>query len=137
MTPQTSLSSEAHKLLKEILAHKNDTFYWENRFKVLSKKDDAILRGCLKELNDNEIINVLWRDNIPIHIQILKNGYLYEIKKSTIDIIKLKNFTVFENFKLKLSRGINILVGENGTGKTHLLKILCSFSNYCESSNWW
>jgi predicted ATP-dependent endonuclease of OLD family len=38
--------------------------------------------------------------------------------------LDLKNFTVFEKLNLELSRGINVLIGENGTGKTHLLKIL-------------
>ena len=41
-----------------------------------------------------------------------------------IKSIELKNFTVFENIKCEFSPGINILIGENGTGKTHLLKVL-------------
>ena len=41
-----------------------------------------------------------------------------------IKSIKLENFTVFENIKCNFSRGINILIGENGTGKTHLLKAM-------------
>ena len=36
--------------------------------------------------------------------------------------IKLKNLTVFENLKVDLARGVNIFIGRNGTGKTHLLK---------------
>ena len=36
--------------------------------------------------------------------------------------IKLKNFTVFENLKIDLAKGVNIFIGRNGTGKTHLLK---------------
>lgn len=41
-----------------------------------------------------------------------------------IKCIGLKNFTVFEDFRLEVSSGINVFVGENGTGKTHLLKAL-------------
>ena len=41
-----------------------------------------------------------------------------------IKCIGLKNFTVFEDFQLEVSSGINVFVGENGTGKTHLLKAL-------------
>jgi len=44
-----------------------------------------------------------------------------------IKSIELQNFTVFENFKCDFSSGVNIFVGENGTGKTHLLKALYSF----------
>ncbi len=38
--------------------------------------------------------------------------------------IKLKNFTAFSNLNLKLSPGVNVIIGANSTGKTHLLKIL-------------
>lgn len=38
--------------------------------------------------------------------------------------IELANFTVFKELNLDFSDGVNILVGENGTGKTHLMKVL-------------
>ena len=41
----------------------------------------------------------------------------------TITRIKLENFTVFESLDLEPSPGINVLVGANGTGKTHLMKV--------------
>jgi len=36
--------------------------------------------------------------------------------------IKFDRFTAFEKLEVELSKGINIFVGENGTGKTHILK---------------
>ena len=36
--------------------------------------------------------------------------------------VRLENFTVFDRLDLEPSPGINVLVGANGTGKTHLLK---------------
>lgn len=42
----------------------------------------------------------------------------------SIKSIELKNFTVFNDLKLNFSKGINIFVGENGTGKTQLLKAI-------------
>lgn len=39
----------------------------------------------------------------------------------------LENFTVFDHLEIEFCDGINVLIGENGTGKTHLLKILYSF----------
>ena len=36
------------------------------------------------------------------------------------------DFTAFTNFEISFSPGINIIVGENGTGKTHLMKALYS-----------
>ena len=41
----------------------------------------------------------------------------------SITRVKLENFTVFESLDLEPSPGINVLVGANGTGKTHLLKV--------------
>ena len=41
----------------------------------------------------------------------------------TITRVKLENFTVFESLELEPSPGINVLVGANGTGKTHLMKV--------------
>ena len=38
--------------------------------------------------------------------------------------IKLRNFTAFESLDVELSPRINVFAGENGTGKTHLLKVL-------------
>lgn len=39
-----------------------------------------------------------------------------------IEKIKFERFTAFEKLEVKFSPGINIFVGENGTGKTHILK---------------
>lgn len=36
--------------------------------------------------------------------------------------IKFEKFTAFEKLKVDFSPGINIFIGENGTGKTHILK---------------
>lgn len=41
-----------------------------------------------------------------------------------IENVRIKNFTVFENCHIDFSNGINIFIGENATGKTHLLKAI-------------
>ena len=41
----------------------------------------------------------------------------------TITRVKLERFTAFESLDFKPSRGVNVLVGANGTGKTHLMKV--------------
>jgi len=41
-----------------------------------------------------------------------------------LEQLKLQNFTAFTDLALDLAPGVNILVGANGTGKTHLLKLL-------------
>lgn len=42
--------------------------------------------------------------------------------------LRLKNFTAFSDFNEELSNGLNVIIGENGTGKTHLLKVLYAAS---------
>ena len=37
--------------------------------------------------------------------------------------LKMKNFTAFPDARLGFARGLNVIVGENGLGKTHLLKL--------------
>ena len=46
--------------------------------------------------------------------------------------LNLKNFTVFKDLSIDFSSKINVIFGENGTGKSHLLKAaysLCSANN--------
>jgi len=40
--------------------------------------------------------------------------------------LSLKNLTVFSEADLKLAGAINVIVGENGSGKTHILKVAYS-----------
>lgn len=44
----------------------------------------------------------------------------------------LNNFSIFRDVRIQFSEGVNILIGKNGTGKTHLLKVLYAAS---ESTN--
>ena len=44
----------------------------------------------------------------------------------------LQNFTVFEDLHIQFSKGINVVIGTNGTGKTHLLKMMYGL---CEKEN--
>lgn len=41
--------------------------------------------------------------------------------------LELYNFTAFREVKLEFASGINVFVGENGTGKTHIMKALYAF----------
>lgn len=45
-----------------------------------------------------------------------------------LESLQLKNFTAFKNADLQFGKGLNVFVGENGTGKTHLLKLAYSIS---------
>lgn len=41
-----------------------------------------------------------------------------------ISKVKVENFTAFDKAEIKFSTGLNIFIGENGTGKTHIMKLL-------------
>lgn len=40
----------------------------------------------------------------------------------TLTRIKLERFTAFETLDVRFSPGVNLFIGANGTGKTHVLK---------------
>ena len=42
---------------------------------------------------------------------------------SVIKSLEVRNFTAFSEARLCFAEGLNVIVGENGTGKTHLLKL--------------
>lgn len=48
---------------------------------------------------------------------------------------KAENFTVFSDIDVQFSPGINIILGENGTGKTHLMKAVYSASSVVNKNN--
>ncbi|MCB5228742.1 MAG: AAA family ATPase [Candidatus Cloacimonetes bacterium] len=52
--------------------------------------------------------------------------------------VAIKNFTAFDCLEMSFSPGINVLIGENGTGKTHILKALYSSADITSGriSNW-
>ena len=37
--------------------------------------------------------------------------------------IEAENFTVFKDITIPFGKGLNVLVGENGVGKTHIMKL--------------
>ncbi len=49
-----------------------------------------------------------------------------ELKAPKVQRLSLNNFALFEEHKINFSRGINILIGKNSTGKTLIIKLLYS-----------
>ncbi|MDX9971958.1 MAG: AAA family ATPase [FCB group bacterium] len=48
----------------------------------------------------------------------------------TIDRCHIENFTVFEDQHIEFCKGVNIVIGANGTGKSHLLKLLYAMTQW-------
>lgn len=56
-----------------------------------------------------------------------------------ITTIKIKNFRAIENLELNLNKGLNVLIGENNTGKTSiidLLRLVFDKGNYPKEIYW-
>ena len=47
----------------------------------------------------------------------------FEEGEAVLRTLEVKNFTAFPEARLDFAEGLNVIVGENGTGKTHLLKL--------------
>jgi len=43
-----------------------------------------------------------------------------------IKLLKIKNFTTFSNAQIEFSPGLNVIIGDNATGKSHLVKLAYS-----------
>ena len=43
-----------------------------------------------------------------------------------LERLEVKNFTAFSEARLKFAKQLNVIVGENGTGKTHLIELPCA-----------
>jgi predicted ATP-dependent endonuclease of OLD family len=47
--------------------------------------------------------------------------------------LKIENFTLIENDEIKFSKNINVFIGKNSSGKTHMMKLLYSIAKTYES----
>ena len=47
--------------------------------------------------------------------------------------LAIRNFTVFPDANLRFAKNLNVVVGENGSGKTHILKL--AYSGIATSAN--
>lgn len=69
---------------------------------------------AIAKVNDKNII-----DTVKLEIEKTISGNDIKIKS-----ISIENFTVFKSELLGFSDSLNVVIGENGTGKSHLLKLL-------------
>ena len=56
-----------------------------------------------------------------------------------ITTLKIKNFRAIENLELNLNKGLNVLIGENNSGKTSvidLLRLVFDKGNYPNEIYW-
>ena len=64
--------------------------------------------------------------SLPVFLNYLCSYLVINETDSMINSILLTDFTGFANTRFDFTKGINILIGKNGTGKTHVLKCLAA-----------
>ncbi len=52
-----------------------------------------------------------------------------------ISACKIDNFTVFDSEPIEFCPGVNVIIGANGTGKSHLLKVLYALTQWMTGKN--
>lgn len=57
------------------------------------------------------------------------------MENNVIRDVQLKNFTVFQDVDISFAKHINIISGENGVGKTHLMKLLYAIGTSSKKSS--
>ena len=72
------LPSNSKQILDEILASENPAAMLQKRFEGVSPKEDAELRGILRELRESGYIDIKWADNIPYVVVINNSARTYE-----------------------------------------------------------
>ncbi|MBS5937603.1 hypothetical protein [Clostridium sp.] len=80
------LTPKGEELLKEILeVNESDSDrkseHWHKKFNELTHKDDSRIRSIFSELKDNELLKIMWADNIPYIIEVTNYGYTYFERK--------------------------------------------------------
>ncbi len=71
------LPSNSRQLLDEIVHADDPVQMLCNRFEIASEKEDAELRGILRELRQKGYIDVQWADNVPYYITINNSARTY------------------------------------------------------------
>jgi len=86
----------------------------------------------------NEALKIITKINDETLIDAIKFeafNTLSNMNEIKVKEILIENFTVFKDETLKLNDNLNIVVGENSTGKSHLLKLLYSLTCVINSVN--
>lgn len=58
-----------------------------------------------------------------------------KISPPKVQSLSLKNFTAFEKATFEFCPGINVLIGANATGKSHVMKMIYTILKVCEIAN--
>jgi len=98
---------------------------WENFQKPIAFSQNDTYTKSIFQINDDS-----FRKKILVSIETNKRH-----KNVKISGVSIENFTVFKKENLEFYGGLNVVIGENGLGKTQLLKLLCALIKSYSSFN--
>ena len=125
-----NLSEGANKTLSEIIDNEDTPDYWENRYKIISKREKTFLKEYFEELSKaNLILPVVWGNGYPWQIHVLKMGYLYNDRKKEEEESMMTQFERELNDLLERAEKINPPINAAAIGT--------DISKYNQPSNDW
>lgn len=115
------LPLNSRALLREIVTAENPAEFLCDMFKKASPKEDAELRGVLRELKEKGYINIQWADNKPYRIIINNSARTYEEQLTEYNMQKhslgSNSITIGNNNTIKDSTIANSVVGSKENEK--------------------
>ncbi|MFK5977131.1 MAG: AAA family ATPase, partial [Sulfurovum sp.] len=83
-----------------------------------------IREKVLGKNHPNTLVSYEIKDLIVDKLFFIKETKLFFSKKAKVDKVEIKNFKLLKDFKIDFTQNINIIIGENSSGKTSLLQAI-------------
>ncbi len=101
------LPSNSHNLLNKIVCSDNPTMLLGEMFDRATAKEDELLRGILRELNEEGFISTIWASDRPYHVTIHNKARTYEEQLAEYETDRLQarsgNITIGNKNKINCS----------------------------------
>lgn len=93
------LPSNSEQLMNELLSAKNPSSYLCEKYKSASLQEKEVIRGIIKELEDEGYINVSWYDNIPAIVFLNNSARTYHERLAEYEKanIPTKTYAIVDN----------------------------------------
>lgn len=136
------LPSNSKKLLDEILQADNSVQMLCERFESASRKEGEELRGILKELREEGLVNVSWASNKPYHVNISNSARTYNERLAeyeemmhekviyNIDTVNNNSVNIGDGNKISNSKIANAITNDSSEEKKSFFEkhpVICSF----------
>jgi predicted ATPase len=116
----------AYNILEKIDSDKNLINEEKTRYFIsldlIEREDKEIRRAIRKKLRKR--LGKSFFQNPIKHLAAERKEFPMPEQTTFIETLKITNFTCFKNLDVSFSSGLNFIIGENSSGKTHLIKVI-------------